>query len=115
MQCEVAAWDGISGDEWLYVADNCDFIDSRGIARINLSDGKREQLVAAEVHAVAGVVDSGKGLVVAPLQTNSTDGEFLLAYVQCTYNTPCAVMLMESPSMQPIAVSQGMHAFLSYF
>jgi len=68
LECETTAWARgtvtAGMEDSLYVSDNCDFVDSRGIARIDMANGGRQQLVNGDVHSIAGMSDTGAGLVV---------------------------------------------------
>jgi hypothetical protein len=55
--CEDREW--LITEEYAWVSNNCDEIDSRGIERIRLSDGERMTVVKGTVSTVAGMSDRG--------------------------------------------------------
>merc|ERR1712025_836451 len=58
--CENQDWT-VGGDS-LFVTHNCDDIDSRGIAMINVITGHREIVVKGNKNVVAGMSNDGAGI-----------------------------------------------------
>lgn len=94
-ECE--AQDFISNGNYVYISHNCDLLDSRGILRVNMVDGSRTKVFAGNLHAVAGLGDSGYGM--APVSSG-------LVYSRTSFNTSTQVYYWQAATGKEILLSK---------
>jgi len=99
--CEVQSYVGSQDGSSIFVAHNCDEIDSMGIAQIDLIKGyKLADIVVGRLGVVAGLTDSGFSMV-----PSGADG---FAFMFSTHNESTSVMFTTNPKATPKQIS-GSH------
>lgn len=79
--CEVQ--DFVVGDGVVFVSDNCEKLNSRGVAAID-SSGQRTFVAGGSDHVIAGMADGGSGMAVVPSG---------VAFLQQTVNISASVFV----------------------
>jgi len=100
--CEVQDYVCSSDGSNLYMAHNCDELDSLGIKQLGLLSLQSSNIVVGKVGIVAGLTDSGFGM--APGIKDS------LAFLQSTYNNSTSVMFVSSTVSTPVQISRSNNA-----
>eukprot|EP00755_Sulcionema_specki_P034692 Sspe_Gene.103427::Locus_79240_Transcript_1_1_Confidence_1.000_Length_1537::g.103427::m.103427 len=83
--CEDLDWI-TGGDGWVYLASNCQNIDSRGVERVHIDNmGKREVVSQSGTYRLSGMASSGMGMAIVGLN---------ITLFQSEYNAPSSVVMV---------------------